>query len=183
MLSLWCLVISTNVEYASQQAQDVRRWHSLNQWWLLDELDQTGTWNGLEWVAAISYWAGTTIHYLSAVKGRFTISRDNGKNQLHLQMNGLKMKTLLSIIVPETQQHNKIQCYTKTVPTQMHKSKLVDITVDPFSGSSLITKWRMLNGNMKHLILLSNQKRIVSYRHKHIKCLPLIHFFISVSYI
>ncbi|CAM5154335.1 unnamed protein product, partial [Eretmochelys imbricata] len=44
---------------------------------------------GLEWVAAISY-GGGTIYYLDAVKGRFTISRDNGKSELYLQMTGLK---------------------------------------------------------------------------------------------
>uniref|UniRef100_A0A452GRB9 Ig-like domain-containing protein n=1 Tax=Gopherus agassizii TaxID=38772 RepID=A0A452GRB9_9SAUR len=45
---------------------------------------------GLEWVASISYWAGSTIHYANAVKGRFTISRDNSNNLLYLQLTGLK---------------------------------------------------------------------------------------------
>ncbi|CAM5154451.1 unnamed protein product [Eretmochelys imbricata] len=44
---------------------------------------------GLEWVAYISS-SGGTINYLDAVKGRFTISRDNGKSELYLQMTGLK---------------------------------------------------------------------------------------------
>uniref|UniRef100_H9G6Q7 Ig-like domain-containing protein n=1 Tax=Anolis carolinensis TaxID=28377 RepID=H9G6Q7_ANOCA len=44
---------------------------------------------GLEWVAYISPSSGT-IYYLDQVKGRCTISRDNSKNLLYLQMNNLK---------------------------------------------------------------------------------------------
>ncbi|CAM5154327.1 unnamed protein product [Eretmochelys imbricata] len=43
---------------------------------------------GLEWVAAIYTGGGT--YYLDLVKGRFTISRDNAKSELYLQMTGLK---------------------------------------------------------------------------------------------
>uniref|UniRef100_K7EXX8 Ig-like domain-containing protein n=1 Tax=Pelodiscus sinensis TaxID=13735 RepID=K7EXX8_PELSI len=45
---------------------------------------------GLEWVASISSGSGSYIYYLDAVKGRFTISRDNPNNLLHLQMTGLR---------------------------------------------------------------------------------------------
>uniref|UniRef100_G1PZ53 Ig-like domain-containing protein n=1 Tax=Myotis lucifugus TaxID=59463 RepID=G1PZ53_MYOLU len=44
---------------------------------------------GLEWVSAISS-GGSNTYYAAAVKGRFTISRDNAKNSLHLQMNSLR---------------------------------------------------------------------------------------------
>uniref|UniRef100_UPI003C30EB4A Fab2-6 heavy chain n=1 Tax=Homo sapiens TaxID=9606 RepID=UPI003C30EB4A len=44
---------------------------------------------GLEWVSTISASGGTT-YFADSVKGHFTISRDNSKNTLYLQMDSLR---------------------------------------------------------------------------------------------
>uniref|UniRef100_A0A8C4T1T4 Ig-like domain-containing protein n=1 Tax=Erpetoichthys calabaricus TaxID=27687 RepID=A0A8C4T1T4_ERPCA len=46
---------------------------------------------GLEWLAYIKYDSSAT-EYASSIKGRFTISRDNSKQALYLDMSSLKTK-------------------------------------------------------------------------------------------
>ncbi|KAG3260197.1 hypothetical protein H1C71_015048, partial [Ictidomys tridecemlineatus] len=46
---------------------------------------------GLEWISRISHTSHTT-NYADSVKGRFTISRDNSKNTLYLQMSSLRVE-------------------------------------------------------------------------------------------
>uniref|UniRef100_A0A8C0SAG0 Ig-like domain-containing protein n=1 Tax=Canis lupus familiaris TaxID=9615 RepID=A0A8C0SAG0_CANLF len=48
---------------------------------------------GLQWLSEISS-SGSSTSYADTVKGQFTISRDNAKNTLYLQMNSLRAEDM-----------------------------------------------------------------------------------------
>ncbi|KAL1765755.1 Ig heavy chain V-III region VH26 [Sigmodon hispidus] len=70
---------------------------------------------GLEWVARITEF-GTYTSYADAVKDRFTISRDNAKSTLYLQMSNLKPEdTAMYYCTRNTDYSQRVPCHSYVV--------------------------------------------------------------------
>ncbi|KAH0502466.1 Ig heavy chain V-III region 23 [Microtus ochrogaster] len=97
---------------------------------------------GLEWVAKINQGGGTT-RYTDAVKGRFTISRDNAKNTLYLEMNNLRSEDTAMYYCAN---RHSVQCEVLLVQTggdlvQPGKSLKLSCVASGFTFSNYGMSW------------------------------------------
>nr|7TMW_N Chain N, Camelid antibody VHH fragment Nb35 [Lama glama] len=83
---------------------------------------------GLEWVSDISQ-SGASISYTGSVKGRFTISRDNAKNTLYLQMNSLKPEDTAVYYCARCPAPFTRDCFDVTSTTYAYRGQGTQVTV------------------------------------------------------
>ncbi|KAL1778974.1 Ig heavy chain V-III region VH26 [Sigmodon hispidus] len=99
----------------------------------------------LEWLAYISG-GSSDINYADAVKGRFTISRDNAKSTLYLQMSNLKAEDTAMYYCCALSQLSCIQCEVQLVESggglvQPRKSLKLFCAASGFTVSDYGMSW------------------------------------------
>lgn len=98
---------------------------------------------GLEWVAYISS-GSSTFYYADTVKGPFTISRDNAKNTLYLQMSSLRSEDTALYYCAR---HTVSECYCelKLKPPEEHPG--------PAGGWESTVTWKFADWGHSHVLL------------------------------
>ncbi|EGW10549.1 Ig heavy chain V region 102 [Cricetulus griseus] len=94
---------------------------------------------GLEWVGDINQDSSTT-NYAPSVKGRFTISRDNAKNTLYLQMNSVKSEDTATYYCVRHSVLSQVQLQ-ESGPGLLKPSQSLSLTCTSLSTQVLTMGW------------------------------------------
>ncbi|CAM5100793.1 unnamed protein product, partial [Natator depressus] len=87
---------------------------------------------GMDWVSLITS-NGVSIYYSGAVKGRFTISRDNSNNLLYLQMTGLKPEDTARLHLERQSAAPCVCAVTRDSPIELVRQTRENESLGPFS--------------------------------------------------